>query len=230
MTKLALIEEWWQETEAGDQSMEDDHQPFWDDVIENVIDADFTGKKLLDFGCNQGGMLRRIYRSAPFREAVGIDLAQKSVAQANARKGNLPIIYMARATLDGLDQDFDYATSTAVIYLVRDIADHARQIFDRLKPGGVYFATHPDYAGDPRYKVTQKIIDDNATVKCSSNTMDEIIAGFESAGFQVFVKRMLPKAYMSVSAQSDREWYGSSANKIHLWYEHRYAFRCVKPA
>lgn len=231
MGKAQLIEEWWLEPETtGDQSMEDDHQTFWDDVLENAIDADFTGKKILDFGCNQGGMLRRIYKDMKFTQAVGVDLAQKSIDQANSRKGDLPIEYVAKSRLDDLDTDFDYATSTAVIYLIDDIADHAKQIYDRLKPGGVYFATHPDYVTDPIFKAAQDAIDSHAAIKCAQNNLDDIVAGFEEAGFIVYVKRIVPNHYIPepISSKNNR-WYGNATNEVEFWYNHRYAFRCVKP-
>jgi 2-polyprenyl-3-methyl-5-hydroxy-6-metoxy-1,4-benzoquinol methylase len=215
----------------GDQSMEDDHQEFWDDVLANAIDADFTGKKILDFGCNQGGMLRRIYKDMKFREAVGVDLARKSIAQANERKKDLPITYLALDSLDSLDKDFDYATSTAVIYLIADIAGHARQIYDRLKPGGVYFATHPDYITDKTFKVAQDAINKHAAIPCAQNDLNDIIAGFEQAGFKVYPKRIIPTGYIPVPVSAkDNRWYGSASCELDFWYGHRYAFKCVKPA
>ncbi len=229
MTQATLIEQWWNEPGQGDQSMEDDHLEFWDDVLANAIDADLTDKKILDFGCNQGGMLRRIYQTYKFREAIGVDLASSSIAQANARKAGLPITYLARTTLDGMDTDFDYATSTAVIYLISDIADHARQIFDRLRPRGVYFATHPDYIGDKKFRVAQEAINRHAAVKCAQNTIDNIISGFESAGFLVYVKRIIPLGYIPVPVSANNRWYGTASNELDFWYGHRYSFRCVKP-
>ncbi|MBU0799842.1 MAG: class I SAM-dependent methyltransferase [Alphaproteobacteria bacterium] len=226
-----LIEEWWQEPSAGDQSMEDDHQEFWDDVLENAIDDNFTGKKVLDFGCNQGGMLRRIYRDQKFASAVGVDLAQKSIAQANERKGDLPITYIATDDIDTLDTDFDFATSTAVIYLIDDMVTHAKKMFNRLKPGGVYYATHPDYITSPAFKVSQDAIDIHAAIKCAQNNVDDIIGAFEDAGFVVYVQRIMPKRYIPVpiSARNNR-WYGTATNELDFWYGHRYAFKCVKPA
>ncbi len=143
MGKAQIVEEWWQEPNAGDQSMEDEHGDFWQDVLDNVLDVDLKGKKILDFGCNQGGFLRRLYEITPFSSAVGVDLAKKSIDKANQRKGNVPAQYYALDNIDSLDKDFDYALSTAVIFLIDDLKDHARQMFGRLKPGGAYYATYP---------------------------------------------------------------------------------------
>jgi 2-polyprenyl-3-methyl-5-hydroxy-6-metoxy-1,4-benzoquinol methylase len=229
MRQGKLIEEWWQEEGSGDQSMEDGHDEFWDDFISNGIDVDFTGKKILDFGCNQGGMLRRIYERMKFREAIGVDLAKKSIAHGNAHKRDLPIEYLALESLDSLDQDFDYATSAAVIYLISDIYAHAKQIFDRLKPGGVYFAWHPDYITDPRFKMVLDAVNEYAAVKCAQNTLDDIIRGFQAGGFSVYVKRLIPTGYISVPHNAISRWYGTATNEIAYRYEHRYSFRCVKP-
>jgi 2-polyprenyl-3-methyl-5-hydroxy-6-metoxy-1,4-benzoquinol methylase len=230
MTKVQLIEQWWDEPDMGDQSMEDDHQEFWDDVIENAIDADFTGKKILDFGCNQGGMLRRIYRDMKYTSAVGVDVAKKSIEQANSRKGDFPIQYVASNDIDTLETDFDFATSTAVIYLIDDMVEHAHKMFRRLKPGGTYFATHPDYITSPAFKVAQEAIDIHASIKCAQNNLDDIIAAFEDAGFIVYVQRIIPTKYIPVPVSAkDNRWYGTATNELDFWYGHRYAFKCVKP-
>ncbi len=225
----ALIGEWWLEPGTGDQSMEDEHGDFWDDFLANAIDVNFTGKKLLDFGCNQGGLLRRIYTQTKFREAVGVDLAEKSVAVANARKDSVPVKYFALNSLESLDTDFDFAISTAVIYLISDIADHARQMFDRLQPGGVYFAGHVDYVTDPKYNHTRATIDKHAAIKCADNNLDDIVSAFESARFKVYVKRLIPSGYIPVPISTNNKWYRCATDEIDYWYNHRYSFRCVKP-
>jgi len=224
-----LISQWWREPDAGDEALEDSHKEFWDDFITNAIDVDFTAKKILDFGCNQGGLLSRIHQLMPFMQAVGVDIAEQSIEKAKARSKNLPIKFLALDNIQSLDKDFDYAISSAVIYLIEDMRNHADQIYDRLKPGGVYFAWHADYISDKRYVATQEAINQYAAIKCSQNTVDDIIAAFQSAGFKVFVKRMLPPSYIPVPIREDKRWFSSALAEIDYWYDHRYVFRCVKP-
>ena len=162
-----------------------------------------------------------------FASAVGTDIAADSIQAAEKNKGNVPVNYHSLTSLDSLDRDFDCAISTAVIYLIQDIADHARQVYDRLKPGGLYFATHPDYVTDPFFEVTRRKIDEFAAVPSALNDMNTIVAAFEKAGFKVFVKRVTPPDYFSVSANGS--WYGTPHRQIEFLYSHRYAFRCVKP-
>ncbi len=228
MQTTKLIGQWWQEPEAGDQALEDSHKEFWEDFIANAIDVDLGGKKLLDFGCNQGGLLARIHQLMPFTEAVGVDLAEESIEKAKVRKKNLPITFFATDNINSLDTDFDYALSSAVIYLIDDIKSHAEQIYARLKPGGVYFAWHADYISDKRYSMTQEAINQYAAIKCSQNTVDDIVAAFQSVGFKVFVKRMIPPSYIPVPIREDERWFSNAKAEIDYWYDHRYVFRCVK--
>lgn len=117
----------------GDLSMEENHiETFWHEVLDRVINIDLTGKKVLDFGCSRGGFLRHLYQVQPFSSAVGVDIAAQSIEAAEKNKGTIPANYYSLTTLDSLDRDFDCAVSTAVIYLIQDIADHARQMYDRF--------------------------------------------------------------------------------------------------
>jgi SAM-dependent methyltransferase len=224
-----LVEEWWQEPGEGDQAIEANHLEFWNDFITNAIDVDFSEKKILDFGCNRGGLLRHIYESMSFREAVGVDLAQKSIEAANAGKRDLPIKYLALDKLETLDKDFDYAISTSVLYLIDELAVHAREIFERLKSGGIYFAGYEDYVTDPKFSFTRNAIDKHASVKCANHKFEDVLSAFESAGFNVFIKRIIPTGYIPVPITAKSRWYGTATNEVEYWYEHRYCFRCVKP-
>lgn len=229
MTNAQIIEEWWTEADVGDASLEDDHgMYFWNDVIQNVIEENLAGKTILDFGCNQGGFLRHLYQSNPFAKGVGVDIAASSIMVAQSRKENLPLEYYALTSLERFNKEFDVATSTAVIYLISDIETHAREVFKALKPGGIYYATHPDYTQSEGGRLQIQKINEFAAVKASEKTVDDIAKAFAAAGFMVSIKRMIPKSYLSLSVGSS--WYRTVYDQIHHNYEERYAFRLMKPA
>jgi 2-polyprenyl-3-methyl-5-hydroxy-6-metoxy-1,4-benzoquinol methylase len=48
-------------------------QEAWERTIEMLDTSDIKGKTILDVGCNQGGFLRKLYDTTPFKEGVGID-------------------------------------------------------------------------------------------------------------------------------------------------------------
>lgn len=225
MTQTELIEEWWNEPGEGDASMEEEHGEFWDSVLDQVIDTDLNGKAVLDFGCNRGGLLRLIADRFSIEKGTGIDIAAQSVEVANQNKGDRPISYEAKTALD-FNQEFDVAISTAVIYLIQDMADHARQVYDALKPGGIYYVTHPDYTQSKGGAVLIEEINKFASVKAATNTLDDITKAFEGAGFKVSIKRMEPSGYFSVSSKST--WFRSVYDKLEHEYVERYAFKLEK--
>ena len=76
-----------------DDDMARDHQEAWERTIQMLDITDIKNKTILDFGCNQGGFLRKLYDATPFKEGVGIDLARLSLEKAEAYKGNRPLTY-----------------------------------------------------------------------------------------------------------------------------------------
>ena len=76
-----------------DDDMARDHQEAWERTIQMIDITDIKNKTILDFGCNQGGFLRKLYDAIPFKEGVGIDLARLSLEKAEAYKGNRPLTY-----------------------------------------------------------------------------------------------------------------------------------------
>lgn len=58
-------------------------------------------------------------------------------------RNNRPVQHTEGGTLDGWTEEFDLAIGHEVIYLVEDVDAHAADIFQVLKPGGVYHAVTP---------------------------------------------------------------------------------------
>lgn len=217
--------EWWN-AEGGDQSMEDEHSDFWNMFLSEVRE-DVAGKQILDFGCNQGGMLRLLYDTRGIRSGVGVDLSKHAIAVANQRKGDRPLEYQATADLSAYASSFDIALSSSVIYLVADLADHAAQLFASLKPGGVYYANHPDYVNYRNAAQIWEEIDSNAAVPCQRHTLDAIGTAFAEAGFRVGVKRMQPTGFVHYSP--DSRWYPTVPDLMDARYVHAHLFRFERP-
>lgn len=84
------ITTWYVDPDAENR-MSDGHAPIWRHLIDVMVERDLSEKSVLDFGCNQGGLLRHLHAIRPFRKALGVDIAEQSIARAEALKGNLPI-------------------------------------------------------------------------------------------------------------------------------------------
>lgn len=72
------ISTWYVDPDAEDR-MSDGHAPIWRHLIDLIVERDLSEKSVLDFGCNQGGLLRHLYAIRPFRKALGIDIAEQSI-------------------------------------------------------------------------------------------------------------------------------------------------------
>ncbi|MDF2570128.1 MAG: Methyltransferase type 11 [Sporomusa sp.] len=220
-----LYDIWWQNRSEGEQQMEDGHIKGWREVIHLIQEQDLSNMTVLDFGCNQGGFLRYLYQAKPFREGMGIDLAQQSIAVADSRKGDLPLTYVATTNPEQFANRFDLAISQAVIYLIKDLKAHAWKVKQMLKPGGVYYATYTDCNDNPSLHHFTEWINQNSLVESNAHTLDFIAETFESEGFQVEIQRRRPQGFIDISCKEDG--FLCIADRLKATYEQAYIFRFV---
>ncbi len=227
MTDQQLYDVWWQDDTAGEQSMEDNHAPFWRKLLSMIEEQDLSAYNILDFGCNQGGFLRFLHSQRPFANGTGVDLATGSIAIANQRKGDLPLSYEATADIEKFGHVFDLALSSAVIYLIQDLSSHARKIKSALKAGGVYYCTYTDYSKNPSLLRIKKEIDANGSLPMQLHALDDIAQAFFEQGFSVAIRRMPPQGYVALEPQDS--WFNTIADRMQYEYEQAYIFRFTAP-
>lgn len=184
---------WWLEGLNGDQDMEDSHQEGWRNVI-NIIDkGDILNKRILDFGCNQGGFLRALYDSVPYKNACGNDLAKKAIEVAKERVGNYPIHYFCTSDVSSLERKFDTVTSTSVLYLIADLASHFKAISDVLDDEGVYYISFADQSKNPSRKFMEEKINKYGATKSQNHTLSEVVDYLVQQGFSVELRKEYQK-------------------------------------
>lgn len=219
-----LFETWSQD----DQSMEERHQRHWQRFIELIVEPDLSRARVLDFGCNQGGFLRKLYHQKPFEAGVGVDVAQASIAVANTRKGHLPLSYLATRDLDCYEDEFDIVVSNAVVYLLPDLGNHARVIKHVLRPGGVYYATHSDYAGDPDYLEMRERINSYSPMEMQEHSLSDIAEAFHGEGFEVSLQRFQAGGFVPI--QTRGEGISDVGDRMRAEYTRKFIFRLQPPA
>ncbi|RAU98625.1 bifunctional 2-polyprenyl-6-hydroxyphenol methylase/3-demethylubiquinol 3-O-methyltransferase UbiG [Paenibacillus sp. YN15] len=228
MNDHQLYDVWWHDDVKGEQAMEDNHQPHWRKVLNMIEETDISDCNVLDFGCNQGGFLRYLYSHKPFLKGTGVDLAQKSIEVANARKHNLPIAYEATAHVDQYNHAFDMAFSISVIYLIQNLDEHAWKIKQALKPGGVYYCTYTDYSKNPCLLHYKKRIDRQGSLPMQLHSLNDIADVFFRENFSVGIRRMMPQGYITLDPRD--EWFHNIADRMQYEYQEAYIFRFVAPA
>jgi SAM-dependent methyltransferase len=225
MTASKTISTWYIDPDAED-AMADGHAPIWRHLIGLILEQDLSGKAVLDFGCNQGGFLRHLHALRPFRQALGLDIATQSIDKANALKGTLPIQYQVGADLTGWDAQFDLAVSHEVIYLVPDIAGHARDIWAALKPGGVYYAVTGCHTGNPLWPTWRALVAERTNTVVQDRSVTDYASAFQAAGFKVGARKL---AFDGFVPYSPGGWMPDFADALDYYTETKIVFRLVKP-
>jgi len=180
-----VYDNWWLAGDNGDQEMENDHQDAWKNVISLLDIKDIDHKKVLDFGCNQGGFLRVLHDSVPFKKGYGIDLAKKAIEVATSRVGDYPISYVNTGDAASIGETVDTVISTSVLYLISDLDEHFKMISDVLNAEGVYYASFADQTKNPSFEYMKQVIDEFGATKMQGKTLDEVVDSLVKQGFSV---------------------------------------------
>jgi SAM-dependent methyltransferase len=222
-----LYDVWWKSSVEEESSMELEHIPHWRCMANLIEEKDLTTKKILDFGCNQGGYLRLLYQHKPYKSAVGVDLAIKSTQEAERKKGSIPATFKAVENLSEFGEEFDVAFSNEVVYLIEDLEDHAKQMWGALKSGGVYYISICSHMNNPLYKTWIEDINKDSPIKCQEHTLEDIVDAFEKQGFAVTARPFRPDGFLEVHSGND--WVPTLADQFELYYRQKIYFRMVKP-
>ncbi|MEL7527562.1 MAG: class I SAM-dependent methyltransferase [Pseudomonadota bacterium] len=200
--KTNLIETWSSLSDEED-TMTEEHTWIWCEMINAIDETNLSSSDVLDFGCNQGGFLRLLHDLRPFRSGVGVDIARRAVAIAEANKGNRPISYHSVSDLTKLERRFDLAFSHEVIYLIDDLNEHARQMAGALKPGGSYYAVTCCHRDSPLWAMWRARIGEFSNIPVPNHSIADIAGAFRKAGFAVSVRRFLANAFVPLSEPND---------------------------
>ncbi|TAJ33351.1 MAG: class I SAM-dependent methyltransferase [Reyranella sp.] len=216
----------WNRNPADEEAMGAAHAPIWRRMIDVAVHGDLRQSTVLDYGCNQGGFLRMLHDRHPFRAATGIDIARESVARAELLKGHRPIEYKVSDSAASLGKVFDFAFSHEVLYLLPDVAAHARDIKAALRPGGAYIAAmgcHKDSAVWPRWR---KVIAETSSIPIYDHSLDGVAKAFSEAGFNVGVRPLDLDAFMPVTVGS--EYFPKIVDQLRYYSQDKVLFRFVR--
>jgi SAM-dependent methyltransferase len=185
----------WHADAAKEAAMEAGHRPLWRHFIRIVTESDLSTKAVLDFGCNRGGFLRLLYGLKPFRRGLGVDIAHDSIATARSLAGATPVEYEVATDLSRWQAQFDLAFSYEVIYLIPDIDAHALQIWQSLRPHGIYYAVTGCHTDSPLWPTFRRVISETTNAPVHDRSLNDYAAAFASAGFEVALRRFGSTAF-----------------------------------
>jgi SAM-dependent methyltransferase len=171
-----------------DQTMQDEHGFIWRAMLD-TIDVDLAGTRVLDAGCNRGGFLRLLADERAIREGYGYDPAAGAIEDARRLGENRPLRFEVADTVPAGWDGFDVAFSHEVLYLLPDLATHARAVFDALASGGVYYAVMGVHRGSPRMAAWHARMANELRLPALYD-VDGVVATFRGAGFEASAARL----------------------------------------
>ena len=216
----------WNRNPADEEAMGAAHAPIWRRMVDVSVPHDLSASTVLDYGCNQGGFLRLLYDNHPFKAAVGIDIARESVARAELLKGHRPIQYKVADQAAALGQTFDFAFSHEVIYLLPDVAEHARDIRQVLRPGGIYIAAMGCHTDSSLWPLWRKLIAETSSIPIYDHSLEDVSKAFTDAGFGVAVRPLALDAFMQVTTGS--AYFPKVTDQLRYYTSDKVLFRFVR--
>ena len=224
---MTALVDTWSNSAPDEDGMTQEHAWIWQEMIKARARDDLSEARVLDIGCNQGGFLRMLYDALPFKEGVGVDLAQFAVATANAQKRDRPLTYKATTLLADAGDPFDLAFSHEVIYLIDDLEAHAHQVAEVLASGGTYDAVTCCHSGNPLWSKWHPMIAEISNIPVPDHHPDAIAAGFRSAGLEVSVARFLANA--PIPMLGPNAYFPTDMDRVEVYANWKLLFRCTKP-
>lgn len=228
----------WLDKEGEDLRMNENHIPFWHAFIEKTKEKDLSEKKILDFGCGCGGFLRELYMLKPFSYGLGVDLASNSIKVANQIKDKLPyaekLNYAESSILKQIDfkknpqEKFDLAFSYEVIYLLPDLIEHARQMAQILKPGGVYYAATGCHTKCKLWPKWQPLIEKTSKLKVPSYSPEDFVRAFEEIGFAAEAAYLNYSGFVDINKYPD--YFPDLESTLNYYLKDMLVFRFQAPS
>jgi SAM-dependent methyltransferase len=208
-------------TVEEDAAMQTEHGFMWRAMLATV-DADLSGNRVLDAGCNRGGFLRLLCKEAGIGSGYGYDPASGAIADARALAGDLPLIFEVADTVPAGWDEFEVAFSHEVLYLIHDMTAHAEAIFRTLAPGGIYYAVMGVHADSPAMAEWHGRNAERLDLP-PLYPLDDVIGTFTEMGFEAAVAR-LKLDFVPVS-----DHWTSFPESLEYFYENKVMLRFERP-
>lgn len=214
--------------EEFEEWMEDIYRDHWLALIDHMIEQDLIDKTVLDFGCNRGTLLRILYAQKPFAHGYGIDLDAEAIRIANEKQEDLPLIYQVSDTIRHLVDVIDVAFSHEVLYLLKDLDQHAREMFNALNVNGVYYAAFANHADSPAWQQVKEWFASDMGVEPQDYTLYQITDIFKKQGFTVQLCKFKFDGFLPMEYFKDTQEIWTVFDMLNYYSEYKVLFRFSK--
>lgn len=178
----------WAEDGRG-EGMEDHHLPITEPVL--ALMELKPDDQVLDLGCGNGWLCRRVARLAPGAQVVGIDIAPEMVRRASAASREYPNLNFLEGVADKIPYDSAFFTKVISVesaYYWPDPAASVREIFRVLASGGSAWILINYYQENPHAHQWGSILRVPTHLLSAAEWMDF----YRQAGFVDIQRRNIP--------------------------------------
>ncbi len=210
---------------------------FWISMVKESLKLIPTNqeKTILDFGCGDGKFLHLYKMMNHFKEGYGIELDDKLLEEANKIKtSDMHYLKYSQDFFDDKKESFDVVYSQEVMYTIKDLKAHAKEIFDILKPDSYYFATMGSHIQNPLWSLRREEIkkdynEGKSHYFACDYSLDEVASIFYEVGFEVGLKRLPLDYFMVYHPKLTREFSNSLYDLTKTSEEEKMLFLFWKP-
>lgn len=214
---------------AGDGKVEHEiRRPFWITMINNIKEASLVGANVLDYGCARGAFLDQLYKMKPFARGTGVDISEDAVLTARGRSHDFPNEFILGTGEQIPTHDIHIAFSFEVIWLLRDLQEHARFMNRVIAPGGVYYAATGCHTDHPRWNEWCDIISKDSTLPPANHSPEDFVSAFSAEGFTATARQLCHRDFVPVT--SFPEYFPTVLDSIRYYSQEIIVFRFEKSA
>lgn len=132
--------DWWIDGFTGGVDPEYEEQ-----IIPLILGETQGSRCVLDIGCGEGQISRRLAAVDASRRVVGVDPTPRQIEVARERGGNVEYSVASVGSLPFVDGEFDTVVTCLVFEHVDDLEGAVREVARVLAPGGrfVFLLNHP---------------------------------------------------------------------------------------
>lgn len=211
----------------------DGNLPFWISMIkesQKVLKPELS-RNVLDFGCGAGKFLQLFVLLDSLNYGLGLELDSKLIEIANQKNSNKSVEYKLydSDSLKNCNEYFDVAYSQEVIYTIKDLKKHAKEIFDSLKKGGFYFSTMGSHIQNPLWSKRRALIRAEEKYYAYDYSIEEVAEIFYSVGFEVGLKRLPVEYFLVYHPEITKNFSNSLIDLVNTTYENKMLFSFWKP-
>ena len=213
--------------------MLDSNHVFWISMIkesQKILQPN-SGESVLDFGCGNGKFLQLFDLMDNLKDGLGLELDNELIKTANKNNQNNSIDYKVyrNRILDNYNEYFDVVYSQEVLYTLKDLKNHAEEIFNSLKKGGFYFATMGSHIQNPLWSKRRELIRAEEKYYAYDYSLDEVANIFYEVGFRVGLKRLPLEYFMIYDKLLTSTFSNSLLDLVETTEENKMLFSFWKP-